>query len=139
MCLYKNKKHHPFNLPLTAKEDIVCYKRLHFDCVTNMLVAPYTRVPIPTKCVQKNKRKRIPFKAEILNKFRFICRHVLGFSSIVTDGFIHTSSLEIPHYNLFWRDRLFKCIIPKGTKYFIGNCEDYASEQIIFVEQLKIK
>lgn len=137
MCLCKDKKHHPFNRPLIAKEDIVCYKKLHFSCGTNMLITPYTRVPIPKKCVQKNKRKRVPFKAEILNKFRFICRHVLGFSRIVTDGFIHTSSLEISCDNFFWRDRFFKCIIPKGTKYFIGKCGDYASEQIIFVEQLK--
>lgn len=28
MCLYKDKKHHPHNKPLTAKEDIVCYKVL---------------------------------------------------------------------------------------------------------------
>lgn len=136
MCLIKNKKHHPFNHPLIAKEDITCYKELRVN-FANILITPHTNVVVPIKCVQKNKRKRIPFKAEILNKFKFIWRHVLGFSNIVEDGFIHTFSLSIPHRDLFYCNRVFKCIIPKGTKYFIGEDNDYASEQIIFVEQLK--
>jgi hypothetical protein len=136
MCLIKNKKYHPFNRPLIAEEDIVCYKQLSVNC-QNKIITPYKRVLVPIKCIQKNKRKRIPFKAEILNKFRFIWRHVLGFSNIVTDGFIHTFSLSTPYRDLFYCDRVFKCIIPKGTKYFIGDDYDYASEQIIFVEQLK--
>ena len=82
-------------------------------------------------------KKRVPFKAEIINKFRFIWKHVFGFSNKVTDGFIHTFASVPPYYNLFWNNRVFKCIIPKGTKYFIGDDDDYASEQIIFVEQLK--
>lgn len=137
MCLFKDKRFHPHNRPLIAKEDIVCYKILHLNYITKMFVTPYTRIPIPIECIQKNKIKRIPFKAEILNKFRFICRHVLGLSNIVTDGFIHTYSSEISYYRLEFRDCVFKCIIPKGTKYFIGEHENvYASEQIIFVEQL---
>lgn len=133
MCLTKNKTHHPHNKPLIAKEDIICYKKLYLSS-ENTLVTPYTKIVIPKKCVQKNKRKRIPFKAEILNKFEFIWRHILGFSNIVTDGFIHTRSLTVPYYELSHGDRVFKCIIPKGTKYFIGKDDDYASEQIIFVE-----
>lgn len=137
MCLIKNKKYHPFNRPLIAEEDIVCYKHLYINC-NNEFITPHTRALIPIKCIQKNMKKRIPFKAEILNKFDFIWRHKLGFSKIVTDGFIHTYSSAPPYYNLFWGDRVFKCIIPKGTKYFIGECEDeYASEQIIFGERLK--
>lgn len=133
MCLYKDKKYHPFNKPLIAKEDIVCYKILRINYITNMFITLYTYSIVPTECL-KNK---VPFKAEILNKFRFICRHVLGFSNIVTDGFIHTYSLSIPNRNLVYSECVFKCIIPKGTKYFIGENKDYASEQIIFVEQLK--
>ena len=136
MCLYKDKKHHPFNRPLIAKEDIVCYKQLCVN-VHNVIVTPITKVPIPRKCIQKNKKKRIPFKAEPLNKFMFIWKHVFGFSNEVTDGFIHTFSTEPLHYNYFWHGHVFKCIIPKGTKYFIGDDKDYASEQIIFVDQLK--
>lgn len=137
MCLFKDRKHHPFNRPLIAEEDIVCYKHLYINGL-NELITPHTRVRVPVKCIQKNVKKRIPFKAEILNKFQFIWRHKLGFSNIVTDGFIHTFSLVPPYNNRFWGDRIFKCIIPKGTKYFIGKGgNEYASEQIIFKEQLK--
>ena len=137
MCLIKDKKHHPFNRPLIAEEDIVCYKQLYVN-YNGEIVTPCTHIPVPIKCIQKNQRKRVPFKAEILNKFRFIWKHVFGFSDVVTDGFIHTFSSEPAHYNLFWSDRLFQCIIPKGTKYFIGIGEhEYASEQIIFGDRLK--
>ena len=137
MCLIKNKKHHPSNRPLIAEEDIVCYKQLDINC-QNVIITPITRIHIPLKCIQKNKKKRIPFKAEIVNKFKFIWNHVLGFSNVVTDGFIHTFSSNPLYYNFLWSGPVFKCIIPKGTKYFIGeNGNDYASEQIIFGERLK--
>ena len=137
MCLIKDKKYHPFNKPLIAEEDIVCYKQLRVNW-NGIIVTPHTRIPVPIKCIQKNKRKRIPFKAEILSKFRFIWRHIFGFSDVVTDGFIHTFSSLPPYCNFFYSDRIFQCIIPKGTKYFISEGEyEYASEQIIFVNQLK--
>lgn len=106
MCLSKDKKYHPFNRPLIAKEDIVCYKYLRVN-INNVLITPYTRIPIPVKCIQKNKRKRVPFKAEILNQFRFIWRHVFGFSNVVTDGFIHTFSFEPPDCSLGWGAIIF--------------------------------
>lgn len=128
MCLYKAKKYHPFNRPLIAKEDIICYKQLetvHFRYVT-----PCAYSMVPTECFNK----KIPFKAVIIDKAQFIWRHILGFSNVVTDGFIHSHVDNPSPYFLY---TTFKCIIPKGTKYFVGEHRDYASEQIIFVEQLK--
>jgi hypothetical protein len=136
MCLVKDKRYHVFNRPLIAEEDIVCYKQLYVN-YKGEIVTPYTNIPIPTKCIQKNKKKRIPFKADILNKWNFIWRHVFGFSNVVTDGFIHTFASAPPYYSLGWGDRVFQCIIPKGTKYFIGEDGEYASEQIIIGERLK--
>lgn len=129
MCLDKNKKYHPFNRPLIAKEDIVCYKQLQITSFGEY-VTPYTYVKVPIECL-KNK---VPFKAIILNKSKFIWKHILGFSNVADNGFIH-SYLYIPWHH--WLYTNFKCIIPKGTKYFIGQDGDYASEQIIFVEQLQ--
>lgn len=129
MCLVKNKKYHPFNMPLMAKEDIVCYKQLETNHFTNGYITPCTYSVVPTACL----KKKVPFKAEILNKFEFIWRHVLGFSNIVTDGFIH-SHAQLPGNSFLYYT--FQCIIPKGTKYFIGNNDDYASEQIIFVKRV---
>ncbi len=131
MCLYKDKKHHPFNRPLVAEKDIVCYKQLYLNCA-NMLVTSCRHILVPIKCIQKNKRKRVPFKAEIVEKFRFFCCHVLGTSGIVNDGFIHVYTY--PRQN--WGNITFKCIIPKGTKYFIGLKHDLAAKEIIFLERV---
>lgn len=130
MCLFKDKKHHPFNKPLIAKEDIVCYKQLETSRFTDGYITPCTYAEVPAECL----KKKVPFKAEIINKFMFIWRHVLGFSNIVTDGFIH-SYVHIPSPSFFYY--IFKCIIPKGTKYFIGNNHDYAYEQIIFLKRVR--
>lgn len=128
MCLFKNKAYHPHNRPLIAKEDIVCYKKLH-ECENNIYVTPCTYTRIPIECIQD----KVPFKAKIINKFKFIWRHVFGFSNLVEDGFIHTLQKDYGHRNC----ETFKCIIPKGTKYFIGYEMDFASERIIFLEKLK--
>ena len=130
MCLYKNKKHHPFNRPLIAEEDIVCYKQLDTSRFTDGYITPCTYSEVPKECL----KKKIPFKAEILNKFMFIWRHVLGFSNVVTDGFIHSHAHAPLNSFLYYT---FQCIIPKGTKYFIGSHDDYASEQIIFVKRVR--
>lgn len=130
MCLFKDEKHHPFNRPLIAKEDIICYKQLETSHFTDGYVTPCTFSVVPTECL----KKKVPFKAEILNKFMFIWRHILGFGNIVTDGFIH-SHVYVPGRSFLFYN--FQCIIPKGTKYFIGTNCDYASEQIIFLKRVR--
>lgn len=124
MCLVKNKKHHPFNRPLIAKEDIVCYK--HLLVGRDQYLTPVTNVVVPVECVE-NKGS---FKAEIIHKIRFFWRHILGFSNIVEDGFIHT--YKYPKRSFCYG--CFTCIIPKGAKYFVGeDGVDYASSEIIFL------
>ena len=46
-----------FNRPLVAEEDIVCYKQLYVN-YNDEIVTPYTNIPVPTKCIQKNKKKK---------------------------------------------------------------------------------
>lgn len=128
MCLFKDKKHHPHNRPLIAKEDIICYKQIIIGG-RNECFTPYTNVVVPVECI-KNK---VPFKAKILNKFLFFCNHILGFSNEVSDGFIHTYTYPIITHNY----SCFECIIPKGTKYFVGENIDYASAEIIFLKRIQ--
>lgn len=128
MCLYKDKKFHPHNRPLVAKEDIVCYKKLH-QVGKDTYITPCTDTQVPIECI----RDKVPFKARILFKFKFIWNHIFGFGNCVKDGFIHSFQSNYAYSRYI----IFKCIIPKGTKYFVGDEVDYASEQIIFVEQLK--
>lgn len=130
MCLTKNKAYHPHNRPLKAKEDIVCYKALISTYVPNLFRTPIMETELNVKFYMEF---QIPYKAKKDNSFLFFTQHILGMGSVASDGFIHTlsSSCTCPGY------AVFKCIIPKGTKYFIGNDGDYASEQIVFIEQLK--
>jgi hypothetical protein len=126
MCLVKDKVYHPHNRPLVAGSDITCYKKL--SQIGNTYITPCTYIQVPRECI----RDKVPFKAEILSKFKFIWRHILGFSNSVEDGFIHA----------FQRDdgkrgyATFECIIPKGTEYFIGRNDHIASKEIIFLKQL---
>lgn len=129
MCLVKDKKFHPHNRPLIAEEDIVCYKKLH-QVGKNTYITPCTDTLIPIECIQD----KVPFEAQIIFKLKFIWNHIFGFGNCVEDGFIHSFQGSSMYYS---RYITFKCIIPKGTKYFVGIGLDYASERIIFLEKLE--
>lgn len=127
MCLFKDNKYHPHNHPLIAKEDIVCYKQV-CRYSYGLYETPYTNTIIPTECVEN----KVPFKAKIGKIFKFFYDHVLGTTSMVGDGFIHV--YKCPRYQ--FGHLTFKCIIPKGTKYFIGDHGDLAAKEIIFLERI---
>jgi hypothetical protein len=127
MCLFKDEKYHPHCRPLIAEEDIVCYKQVD-RCSCGLYETPYTYTIIPTECIEN----KVPFKAKIDDKFEFFCNHILGTSLIVNDGFIHV--YKCPRYQ--FGQITFKCIIPKGTKYFIGLHGDLAGKKIIFLERV---
>jgi hypothetical protein len=131
MCLFKNVKIHPNFRPLRAKSDIVCFKIL-IKTSDNRFITPVQRVEISPDCLYHKQ----PLKASILSYFRFFKYHILGKRGIVTDGFIHTHetlnlSIYTPEYYT-----IFKCVIPKGTRYYRGLSNQYASRKIIFLEQL---
>ena len=127
MCLFKDGKVHPHNRPLVAKEDIACYK-LVYRFKDDAYTTPCINTIIPRECIEN----KVSFKAKIVNKFRFFCAHVLGTSLIVNDGFIHVYKYPRHRFDCL----TFKCIIPKGTKYFIGISNDLAAKEIIFLERL---
>jgi hypothetical protein len=91
-------------------------------------MTPYLNTIIPEECIEN----KVPFKAKIDGKFEFFCNHILGTSLIVNDGFIHV--YKCPRYQ--FGQITFKCIIPKGTKYFIGLHGDLAGKKIIFLERV---
>lgn len=127
MCLFKDEKYHPHCRPLIAEEDIVCYKQICRYTYTSYMT-PYFNTIIPEECIEN----KVPFKAKIDDKFEFFCNHILGASLIVNDGFIHV--YKCPRYQ--FGQITFKCIIPKGTKYFIGLHEDLAAKKIIFLKRV---
>ena len=134
MCLIKDKKYHPFNKPLIAEEDIACYKALVHSSIDspNILRTPFQLEPIR---ISVYLNCQIPFIAGDDSKFWSFWQHKLGFSERVGSGFIHTYR-DMSFTSLLRQVRIFKCIIPKGTEYFIGTDDDYASKKIIFLEEL---
>ena len=116
--------------PRKAKKDIVCYKLLVVlptDSEKVQFVTPfmYDEVDIHKPIIATSKVKLLEkWWDRITNPYT------------KTYGYIHTyftkenaegcaNSLELSNY------KIFKCIIPKGTKYHIGTCGDYCSKMIV--------
>lgn len=136
MCLYIDDKIHGiFKRIKKAKEDIVCYKILHDHC--GRLFTPYTITEVPSQIYQGE----VPMVGEPLKSRRFFRR--IFHSDLINEGYIHTFRVWPCARNAAeWfakkgvRVRIFKCIIPKGTYYYQGTERDYASEQIVYKQEL---
>lgn len=136
MCLFIDDKIHGiFKRIKKAKEDIVCYKVLHSHC--GNLFTPYTITEVPSQIYQGE----VPMVGEPLKSRRFFRR--IFHSDLIEEGYIHTFRIEQCARNTAEqfakkgvRARLFKCIIPKGTYYYQGTERDYASEQIVYKQEL---
>ena len=116
MCLTSTRR-----FAKRAKENIVCYKILLKDDEDNYF-APYR-----DNIVDINK----PYKA------KGISLSLLNWNE-KGKGYIHTLSC-IPDKSWLseWDNPVvFRCIIPKGTKYHKGNYNDYCSKKIIFKEKI---
>lgn len=118
MCLTSK-----WRFPKIAKEDIVCYKVLEVNIDNRYFVTPYRK-----NIVDINK----PYEAKEANSLSIFHPYTK------TKGYIHTFAFIPTLQNLkerFDNPVVFKCIIPKGTKYHRGNFA-YCSKKIIFKERL---
>ena len=133
MCLITTK-----DIPEIAQEDIVCYKL--YKLRDNKLLSPYREVVAPNINEVTN---------TVLDRacvFSYKGNHV---NYSVSRGFhsyknISNSKEELRfwiHFLAYSNVRIFKCIIPKGTKYYEGKFGDlpsYCSESIILKEIIDI-
>ena len=137
MCLVA-KNNHCFRY---AKKDIVCYKvlRVIYQNVFNHIeflhyVTPFRLITIPDNVINGN----VPYVA--LGK----CATLRDLDECLIDrGYVHTFA----EYPQAWMANhpvghaVFKCIIPKGTRYAKGIFADgfvsYASKKIVFVEKVE--
>lgn len=124
MCLISKSKW------TIAKGDIICYKHLYaikkkpFWKRLSSFFKYYYRTPY-----MGFKVNDIHLRAKGSEDVKF-----LDGEFIVKGGFIHT--YKYPYsYTQDQADHMFKCIIPDGTKYYIGDGE-YASKEIIILERL---
>lgn len=134
MCLITTK-----DIPEIAQEDIVCYKL--YKLRDNKLLSPYREVVAPNINEVTN---------TVLDRacvFSYKGNHV---NYSVSRGFhsyknISNSKEELRfwiHFLAYSNVRIFKCIIPKGTKYYEGKFGDfpsYCSESIILKETIDVE
>lgn len=122
---------------LIADKDIECYKML--EKCHDYLCGTYYRTPY---------RERI-VRDEIINgKQDFVAKGVPHFSPMymvcghdyyrIEEGAIHAyqelSKARSEAAGLWCM--VFKCVIPKGTKYAVGLCGDICAEKMKFVQKI---
>ena len=130
MCLITTK-----NIPEIAQEDIVCYK--FYKLRENKLFSPYKEVLAPNINEVAN---------TVLDRGYLARAKDNNLAYMVNRGFHSFKYLESLIKELvFWRlsyVRIFKCIIPKGTKYYEGTFDgssSYCSKSIILKETIDVE
>ena len=128
MCLITTK-----NIPEIAQEDIVCYK-FYKLCDNDELFSPYQGSHAPAI----NKVTNTLLDRAYLSNYRATYMISRGFHSFkYLDDLINELD--------FWQSfdiKIFRCIIPKGTKYYEGKFGDfpsYCSQSIILKETINIE
>ena len=120
--------------PKRAKTDIVCYKILNKD-----MTAPYTGFQYDFKEYKANGlfSLLIDIKDSIIRKVRegFPICYWYGV------GLIHTyksfSSRFLSKYLKEFNQRVFKCVIPRGTYYYESdNSIEYASRKLKIIKEV---
>ncbi len=115
MCLVSKRR-----FPKKAKKDIICYKLLE-----KFEEKYYT----PCRGIYVDINKELKAKGislSIIEPYEKGEGYIHSFRTLP-----HRDALESSGWNLS-RISIFKCIIPKGTKYHIGNNYDICSKKIIF-------
>lgn len=131
MCLITYEKE-----PSIAKEDIICYK-VYIDNRTS-IISPYQKDPIPEIITAEVPIFYKSYPIQILKR----CQQDLPPLYAVDYGF-HSFFLRKDAENFascFKHSKLYKCVIPKGSKYYYGsfsyNAGSYCSNQIKILELL---
>ena len=137
MCLKLSEK----RLPSVAEHDIICYKMLRFrkQAYWSFYETPYANMLVSDRII--NGEENLKPWPEI---------RITGPMQKIDQGFIHTyANLDDAKHQQKWISQagdtydIFKCIIPKGTKFYDGECfagaepvPGFASLEIKFIEKI---
>lgn len=116
--------------PRKAKEDIVVYKEVCCDKEGN-IYSPYMFTKIGNI-----KNLPISFKAKYLDIEERIESILFQNLKSIGAGYIHSYSFPYStHYSCY--SCMYKCIIPKGTKYHKSKDDtQYCSKKLIIIEKI---
>ena len=117
-----------------AKEDIICYKLLNGERVSLSEIeytTPFTFTPVPKNVIEGKKCLRAKGWSqweEVYDCFQ------------ITNGAIHACASEHEAWNYYkygtMGTHIFKCIIPKGTRYAVGLFDDICAKKIKFIKRI---
>lgn len=125
MCLVKKSM-----LPRIALKDITVYKVIIQDKESGKLYTPVTGDIVEIGKTYKGKFKEF-------DTLDFYSESPTYIKSLISDS-IDTGYIHSNKYISKRNDRIqVLCIIPKGTLYFIGTCNDYASRKLKYVKIIK--
>lgn len=132
MCLTKTKR-----LPRIAIKDIVVYKVLLE--VDDNLLTPYQDYPVEIGKTYTGSFKECYSSTGLLHKiYHYICSI---FNKNITGGYIHSyydeqaAKICSKYWCRFYPTYVVKCVIPKGSIYFIGeNGRECASIKLRYDE-----
>lgn len=105
--------------PQITYKDIVCYKWLERS-KKGSLVSPFAKESYKLKELKLAKGDPSPFKSSAYPGLY-----------LITEGYIHAYRQPL------FMKYLYKAIIPKGSKYYIGEHGDICASRMIIVKPLK--
>ena len=127
MCLWTKYKEQ------IAHEDIMCYKFVLVNKITGKWCGrfQYSQKEFDFDVLLKNDEKRDVKEANKNYYFH-------GKYKIVGGGFFHSSQFISDYAELTflyddskYEEKVVQCTIPKGSRYFMDGCGNYASRKII--------
>ena len=134
---------------LIADKDIECYKNFRFEDITFKQKSIFKFKFGKKKIIQiislYKEYKYIPYKKQKIidlkpigvsyNLYGFEDSWIIGYR--IDAGYHSYNTIEIAQKNIFFGNEVvIKCIIPKGTEYYINNDNEIVSSTIIVTDQI---
>lgn len=134
---------------LIADKDIECYKNFKFNgiifkqkSIFNFKIGKKKIIQIISlfkkyKYIPYKKQQIIDLKFKPIESFYYSYNNykIIGYK--IDAGYHSYNTIEIARKNIFFGDEVvIKCIIPKGTEYYINNDNEIVSSTIIVTDQI---
>lgn len=134
---------------LIADKDIECYKNFRFENITfkqkSIFKFKFGKKKIRQLISLFKRYKYIPYKKQQIIDLKpievfysldnFKCYRNRGYK--IDAGYHSYNTIEIAQKSIFfWDEVIIKCIIPKGTEYYINNDNEIVSSTIIVTDQI---
>lgn len=135
MCLEVSRIHHPFLKPKVARKDIPCFKLLSVETKKEFPYAPYDtfilHTPIAIKAIEEEDIF-VSLQGDNPDSWKTKKRDYIGGGAIHSFRTYKEARKMQTHNTNYFECIILLAYIPKGTKYYIGKDNDYASEMIKF-------